>query len=222
MNRNHTFNNWLKIFCCQLFWFISWSVTQHETRRTISHLFKHNGSHMHHQLYLIPCSPKAPFLIALQLANLCEEVLLWLFPFIPLFCVIFTLVELPGSPLWPCTNGSLHDTMEQSGHLASLLPPSPTLHPPLQPPSTMASVTKGSIEDFGATRVTRKHSDTHTDAVVTSHSLTLKQFSSQMMPGTLSPSLYSKAVTGLTSNTDPLWPKHSSADHGKWNLAWHL
>lgn len=105
-----------------------------------------------YEFYLICCCPRVPF--SIQNAKLFEEVLLWLFPLSPLFCVIFPPGELPSNPLWPCTNSSLHDTIEQSGHLTSVSPSSAcSLHPPLLPPSTMASRTMRGIDVSGATHV---------------------------------------------------------------------
>lgn len=157
---------------------------------------------------LICCSPKAPFLTSIQQAKLSEEVLLWLFPFSPLFCVIFYPRELPGNPLWPCTNSSLHDTSEQSRHLASVLPPPCPLYPP--PPFSRPQ--QWHPGQWGELRSTH----THSNAVVTVSSPIPNHVSSETMPGTLSSSLYlySKAVkwntvSRLTSNTDPLWPEHT-------------
>lgn len=161
---------------------------------------------------LIYHGPKLPFLITVQHARLSEEVLLWLLPFSPLFYVIFSRRELPENPLWPCTNSSLHDTMEQSGHLASVLPPS--LYPLASPFSHPQQWHPGQW-GYWKSLVLHTHTHTHINGVVTISSLIPNHFSSETIPGTLSPSLYvySKAVkwnteSELTLNTDPLWPEH--------------
>ena len=150
--------------CWEYHWFMNWSkftATQLEPCETISQLFNHNKAL--HVLSVLSdlLQPEVAFTHQYTARQAVWRGVLWLFPFSPLFCVIFSPRELPGNPLWPCTNSSLHDTIEQSRHLASELPPPcPLYPPPVQPPSTMASRTMGGIEVLGAAQALT-HTHTH-------------------------------------------------------------
>lgn len=106
------------------------------------------------------------FVLCYCSSSACQVLWSAAFVIVSLFCVISAVRELPGSPLWPCANSSLHDTSEQRGHLTLTAPPLslppfiPTLPPSLQEPLTVSSRTMRSLVPHLRLR-THTHTHTH-------------------------------------------------------------